>query len=63
MQEKRITRSSCGGAKPAEDSRLLADAYLNGRLKLDEIISARIDLEQINDGFAALKRGKRCAAW
>jgi S-(hydroxymethyl)glutathione dehydrogenase/alcohol dehydrogenase len=58
MQEKRITRSSYGGANPARDFPLLAQAYLDGRLKLDEMISARIGLEQINDGFAALKRGE-----
>jgi S-(hydroxymethyl)glutathione dehydrogenase/alcohol dehydrogenase len=58
MQEKRITRSSYGGAKPRTDFPLLARAYLDGRLKLDELISARISLEQINDGFAALKRGE-----
>ena len=58
MQEKRITRSSYGGAKPAQDFPLLARAYLDGALKLDEMISARIPLEAINDGFAALKRGE-----
>jgi S-(hydroxymethyl)glutathione dehydrogenase/alcohol dehydrogenase len=58
MQEKRITRSSYGGAKPQSDFPMLARAYLDGRLKLDEMISARIPLEQINDGFAALKRGE-----
>jgi S-(hydroxymethyl)glutathione dehydrogenase / alcohol dehydrogenase len=57
MQEKRITRSSYGGAKPRTDFPLLAQAYLDGRLKLDEMISAHIGLEQINEGFAALKRG------
>ena len=45
MQEKRITRSSYGGAKPSQDFPLLARAYLDGRLKLDEMISARIALE------------------
>jgi S-(hydroxymethyl)glutathione dehydrogenase/alcohol dehydrogenase len=58
MQEKRITRSSYGGAKPARDFPLLARAYLDGALKLDEMISARIPLEAINEGFAALKRGE-----
>jgi S-(hydroxymethyl)glutathione dehydrogenase / alcohol dehydrogenase len=58
MQEKRITRSSYGGAKPAQDFPLLARAYLEGSLKLDEMISAHIRLEEINDGFAALKRGE-----
>ena len=58
MQEKHITRSSYGGAKPAQDFPMLACAYLDGTLKLDEMISARIPLEAINDGFAALKRGE-----
>jgi len=58
MQEKRITRSSYGGATPARDFPLLAQAYLDGRLKLDEMVSARIGLDQINEGFAALKRGE-----
>lgn len=58
MQEKRITRSSYGGGKPQTDFPMLARAYLDGKLKLDEMISARIGLEQINEGFAALKRGE-----
>jgi S-(hydroxymethyl)glutathione dehydrogenase/alcohol dehydrogenase len=58
MQEKRIVRSSYGGAKPARDFPMLARAYLDGKLKLDEMISDRIGLEQINEGFAALKRGE-----
>jgi S-(hydroxymethyl)glutathione dehydrogenase/alcohol dehydrogenase len=58
MQEKHITRSSYGGAQPAQDFPLLAQAYLDGKLQLDEMVSARIPLEAINDGFAALKRGE-----
>jgi S-(hydroxymethyl)glutathione dehydrogenase/alcohol dehydrogenase len=58
MQEKRIRRSSYGGARPARDFPLLARAYLDGRLLLDDLVSARIPLEGINEGFAALKRGE-----
>jgi len=32
--------------------------YLNGRIKLDELITKRIRLEDINDGFASLARGE-----
>jgi S-(hydroxymethyl)glutathione dehydrogenase/alcohol dehydrogenase len=35
----------------------LVDFYLQDRLKLQEMVSARIALEQIDEGFAALKRG------
>jgi S-(hydroxymethyl)glutathione dehydrogenase/alcohol dehydrogenase len=58
MQEKRIRRVSYGNARPRRDFPLLARAYLDGDLKLDELISRRITLDQINDGFAALKRGE-----
>ncbi|MBW8269630.1 Zn-dependent alcohol dehydrogenase [Caldovatus aquaticus] len=57
MQEKRITRSSYGGARPQQDFPALARAYLDGALKLDALVTARIRLEEINEGFAALKRG------
>ena len=58
MGEKRIRRSSYGGARPARDFPMLARAYLDGRLKLDQLITRRIALDEINDGFAALKRGE-----
>jgi S-(hydroxymethyl)glutathione dehydrogenase/alcohol dehydrogenase len=37
---------------------MLAQAYLDGRLLLDEFITDRIRLDAINDGFAALRSGK-----
>jgi S-(hydroxymethyl)glutathione dehydrogenase/alcohol dehydrogenase len=58
MGEKRITRSSYGGARPQRDFPLLAQSYLDGALKLDELITRRIRLDDINDGFAALKAGE-----
>jgi S-(hydroxymethyl)glutathione dehydrogenase/alcohol dehydrogenase len=32
--------------------------YLQGRLRLDELLSGHISLEQINDGFETLKTGE-----
>jgi S-(hydroxymethyl)glutathione dehydrogenase / alcohol dehydrogenase len=58
MQEKRIRRVSYGNARPRRDFPPLARAYLDGALMLDELISRRINLEQINEGFRALKRGE-----
>ena len=58
MQEKRIRRVSYGNARPRRDFPLLARAYLDGSLMLDELISRRIRLDEINDGFGALKRGE-----
>ena len=58
MGEKRIRRSSYGGARPARDFPLLARAYLDGKLFLDELITRHIRLDEINAGFAALKAGE-----
>ena len=58
MGEKRIVRSSYGDARPRRDFPWLTEEYLKGRLKLDELITNRIRLEQINEGFASLARGE-----
>ena len=58
MGEKRITRSSYGGARPRRDFPWLARAYLDGKLKLDELITARLPLSRINEGFEAMRRGE-----
>src|SRR3984885_6463020 len=57
-QEKPIRRVSYGNARPRRDFPLLAHAYLDGALMLDELISRRIKLDEINQGFDALKRGE-----
>lgn len=58
MGEKRLRRSSYGGARPRRDFPMLAQAYLDGRLKLDDLITSRIGLDDINDGFDQLRAGK-----
>ena len=58
MGEKRIVRSSYGGGKPRRDFPWLVQLYLDGRLKLDELVTRRISLEQINSGFDAIRRGE-----
>jgi S-(hydroxymethyl)glutathione dehydrogenase / alcohol dehydrogenase len=58
MGEKRLRRSSYGGARPLRDFPMLARAYLDGRLKLDELITARIKLDDINHGFEELRGGR-----
>jgi S-(hydroxymethyl)glutathione dehydrogenase/alcohol dehydrogenase len=57
MGEKRIRRSSYGGARPARDFPRLAEAYLDSRLRLDELITQRLALSDINAGFDALAHG------
>ena len=58
MGERRIVRSSYGDARPRRDFPWLVDEYLAGRLLLDELITRRIRLDEINDGFASLARGE-----
>jgi S-(hydroxymethyl)glutathione dehydrogenase / alcohol dehydrogenase len=58
MGEKRIVRSSYGAARPRRDFPWLAQLYLDGRLKLDELITRRLRLDEINDGFDAMRRGE-----
>jgi S-(hydroxymethyl)glutathione dehydrogenase/alcohol dehydrogenase len=58
MGEKHFRRSSYGGARPQHDFPMLAAAYLDGRLKLDELITGRVGLEDINRGFDDLRSGR-----
>ena len=57
LRERRIQGCMMGSNRFRTDMPRLIDFYLQGRLKLAEMVSARIKLEQINDGFAALKEG------
>ena len=58
MDEKKIQGSNMGSNRFRVDMPRYVDLYLSGRLKLDELVSARIGLEQINDGFDAMRRGE-----
>jgi len=57
MGEKRIVRSSYGDAMPQRDFPWIVEQYLEGRVMLDELITRRITLDEINDGFADLANG------
>jgi S-(hydroxymethyl)glutathione dehydrogenase / alcohol dehydrogenase len=58
LTEKRIQGSYMGSNRFPVDMPRYVDFYLNGRLKLDEMISARIALEQVNAAFEEMKRGE-----
>jgi S-(hydroxymethyl)glutathione dehydrogenase / alcohol dehydrogenase len=58
MGEKRIVRSSYGGARPVRDFPWLAQLYLEGRLALDELVTHRLQLKEINQGFDGMRRGE-----
>jgi len=54
----RILGSKMGGAHIQVDIPRFATLYQQGRLKLDELISGRYKLEQINDAIASSRSGE-----
>ncbi|MGE8065243.1 Zn-dependent alcohol dehydrogenase [Pseudomonas sp. NPDC089569] len=58
LGEKKIQGSMLGSNRFPVDIPRLVDFYLQDRLKLDELISQRISLERINEGFDDLRRGE-----
>jgi S-(hydroxymethyl)glutathione dehydrogenase/alcohol dehydrogenase len=58
LLEKRIQGSNMGSNRFRIDMPQYVDWYLAGKLKLDELVSAVIPLEQINDGFGRLRSGE-----
>ncbi|WP_420452233.1 Zn-dependent alcohol dehydrogenase [Ilumatobacter sp.] len=57
LYEKRLTGSNMGSNQFRTDMPRFVDMYLDGRLKLDEMVSKTISLEQIEDGFADMRAG------
>jgi S-(hydroxymethyl)glutathione dehydrogenase/alcohol dehydrogenase len=55
--EQRIIGSSMGSTRLRDDVPRLVNLYQHGRLKLDELISDRYPLEQINEAMAAVEKG------
>ena len=53
-----LTVSWYGNCIPARDFPILADWYQQGTLDLDGLVSRKIDLEETNDAFAAMKAGE-----
>ena len=58
LRERKIQGSSMGSNRFRVDMPRLVEFYLQGRLHLDDWISDRIALEEINEGFEAMKAGK-----
>jgi S-(hydroxymethyl)glutathione dehydrogenase/alcohol dehydrogenase len=58
LDEKKIQGSNMGSNRFRVDMPRYVDLYMSGRLKLDELVSRRIALDEINDGFEAMRRGE-----
>ncbi|HEX5326368.1 MAG TPA: Zn-dependent alcohol dehydrogenase [Acetobacteraceae bacterium] len=57
LRDRKIQGTSMGGNRFRVDMPRLLDLWQQGRLKLDHLISGRIGLKDINEGFARLKSG------
>jgi S-(hydroxymethyl)glutathione dehydrogenase/alcohol dehydrogenase len=55
LRDRKIQGTSMGGNRFRVDMPRLLSLWRQGRLKLDHLISGRILLNEINEGFAALK--------
>jgi S-(hydroxymethyl)glutathione dehydrogenase/alcohol dehydrogenase len=58
LLEKKLQGSNMGSNRFRVDMPQYIEWYLAGRLKLDELVSRVIPLDDINDGFAALQSGE-----
>ena len=58
LSEKKIQGSMMGSNRFRVDMPRFVDFYLQGRLHLDDLVSNRIQLTDINEGMAALETGE-----
>jgi S-(hydroxymethyl)glutathione dehydrogenase / alcohol dehydrogenase len=58
LREKKIQGSSMGSNRFKVDMPKYVDFYLQGRLKLDEMITRRLQLDELNEAFRAMKAGE-----
>ena len=58
LLERKLQGSFMGSNHFPVDTPRLVDLYMQGRLKLDALVSRRIALEEVNDAFAELKTGQ-----
>jgi S-(hydroxymethyl)glutathione dehydrogenase/alcohol dehydrogenase len=58
LQEKRVVGSYMGSNRFRFDMPRYVDFYLDGRLRLDEMISSRIGLDEVNAAFDRMRKGE-----
>ena len=56
-RQKRVQGVNFGSSNAKRDIPMYAELYLQGRMNLDDLVSKRIALRDVNDGYAALKDG------
>lgn len=58
FEERVLTGSVYGSSRPRIDIPMLINLYRAGKLKLDELLTARYPFSQINEAYEALERGE-----
>lgn len=58
LQQRTLTGTSFGGGHQRTDLPMLLDLYMDGKYKLDELISRRLPLKEINHAFDLLRQGE-----
>ena len=53
-----LSGSSFGGSRQRVDLPMIVDLFMDGKVKLRELISRRLPLEEINRAFELLDRGE-----
>jgi len=57
LAEKKLQGCTMGSNRFRVDMPRYVDFYLNGTLKLDEMISARLPLDRVNEAFESMRKG------
>lgn len=58
FHERKLQGSVMGSNQFREDTLIYVDSYLDGQLKLDEMVTSQITLDQVNEGFKTMKDGR-----
>lgn len=57
-REKRLVGSCYGSASVKADFPRMVDLYMSGKLKIDQLITKRYSIEEVNEAFRALAAGE-----
>ena len=58
LQQRVLTGSSFGAGHQRTDVPMLIDLYMSGRYKLDEMITRRVGLSELNNAFDLMLQGE-----
>jgi S-(hydroxymethyl)glutathione dehydrogenase/alcohol dehydrogenase len=56
--ERRIQGSAMGSNRFRSDIPMLVEMYFDGKLQLDEMVSTKVPLDRVMEGFAAMRAGE-----